>query len=280
MSTVVSTCDVSEDGWVQTPADINNQVFTSSMFDCDEMFSSETDESFPASPIYDGYQSGEEYHVVPPPYAGTFMPPKPDLVFHDAPTMTETVPTTFNVELSPTKPDKALSQSIRHSAPLTEEWVSKSEDDSIGEPKHTQITPSFVQPIEHIKPSKPSIKPYKHPIPADHIRKDFPKSKGHSNNRNRKACFVCKSLTYLIKDCDYYEKKMVQKPTRNHAQRGNHQQYAKMTHSNPQRHVVPIVVLTRSKLVSLTAVRPVTTAVPYNNVIRPSLAKPVGTGIC
>nr|GEW10668.1 hypothetical protein [Tanacetum cinerariifolium] len=33
----------------------NTQVFTSSMFDCDEMFSSETDESLPASPIYDSF---------------------------------------------------------------------------------------------------------------------------------------------------------------------------------------------------------------------------------
>nr|GEX58193.1 uncharacterized mitochondrial protein AtMg00810-like [Tanacetum cinerariifolium] len=39
----------------------------------------------PASPVYDRYQSGEGYHVVPPPYTGTFMPLKPDLVFHDAP---------------------------------------------------------------------------------------------------------------------------------------------------------------------------------------------------
>nr|GFB38488.1 hypothetical protein [Tanacetum cinerariifolium] len=31
----------------------NTQVFTSSMFDCDEMFTSGTDESLPASPIYD-----------------------------------------------------------------------------------------------------------------------------------------------------------------------------------------------------------------------------------
>nr|GEW11484.1 hypothetical protein [Tanacetum cinerariifolium] len=31
----------------------DTQVFTSSMFDCNEMFSSETDESLPASPIYD-----------------------------------------------------------------------------------------------------------------------------------------------------------------------------------------------------------------------------------
>nr|GEV25102.1 hypothetical protein [Tanacetum cinerariifolium] len=51
---------------------------------------------------------GEGYHVVPPPYTGTFMPPKPDFVFHDAPNVDETVNTAFNGELSPTKPDKDL----------------------------------------------------------------------------------------------------------------------------------------------------------------------------
>nr|GEU96704.1 hypothetical protein [Tanacetum cinerariifolium] len=52
------------------------------------------------------YQSGEGYHVVPPSYTRTFMPPKPDLFFHDAPTVSETVPTVFNVKLSTTKPTK------------------------------------------------------------------------------------------------------------------------------------------------------------------------------
>nr|GEX18320.1 copia protein [Tanacetum cinerariifolium] len=50
-----------------------------------------------------------------------------------------------------------------------------------------------------------------------------------------------------------------------------------MTHLNPQRHVVPIAVLTRSKLVLLTAARPVTTVVPHNNLTRPSQAKTVVT---
>nr|GEX19779.1 hypothetical protein [Tanacetum cinerariifolium] len=67
----------------------------------------------------------------------TFMPPKPDLVFHDAPTVNEIVPTAFNVNLSPTKSDKDLSQSNRPSAPLIKYRVSDSEDDSEGEPKHT-----------------------------------------------------------------------------------------------------------------------------------------------
>nr|GEW28563.1 retrotransposon protein, putative, unclassified [Tanacetum cinerariifolium] len=44
------------------------------------------------------------------------------------------------------------------------------------------------------------------------------------------------SLTHLIKDCDYYEKKMVQKPAKNHAQWGNRQHYARMTHPHPHRH--------------------------------------------
>nr|GFA21317.1 hypothetical protein [Tanacetum cinerariifolium] len=34
---------------------------------------SETDESLPASPIHDRYQSGDGYHVVPPPYTRTVV---------------------------------------------------------------------------------------------------------------------------------------------------------------------------------------------------------------
>nr|GEW40115.1 hypothetical protein [Tanacetum cinerariifolium] len=89
---------------------------------CDESISSESDVSMPTSPVYDRYKSGEGYHVVPLPYTGTFMPPKPDLVFHDAPTASETVPTLLNVEPSPTKPNKDLSQSNRPSVPIIEDW--------------------------------------------------------------------------------------------------------------------------------------------------------------
>nr|GEX79778.1 integrase, catalytic region, zinc finger, CCHC-type, peptidase aspartic, catalytic [Tanacetum cinerariifolium] len=91
----------------------DNQVFNSSVFHYDEMFSSQSDVSFPASPVYDRYKSGERYHAAPPSYTGTFMPLKPDLVFHDAPTINETVHTAFNVKLSPTKPDKDFSHSHR-----------------------------------------------------------------------------------------------------------------------------------------------------------------------
>nr|GEV35511.1 putative RNA-directed DNA polymerase [Tanacetum cinerariifolium] len=213
----------------------DTQVFTSSMFDCDEMFSFESDIGMPASPKYIRYQSREGYHAVPPPYTGTFMPLKPDLVFHDAPNVNETVHTAFNVELSPTKSDKDLSHTHRPSAPIIEDWVSNLEDDY--EAELLQNSPSFVQPTEQVKTPWPSIKPVKHSIPAANLKTAILKPKTYGNNKNRKACFVCKSLTHLIKDCDYYENKMAQTPDRNHAQRGNHQHYVRMTHPDPQRHV-------------------------------------------
>nr|GEU29534.1 uncharacterized mitochondrial protein AtMg00810-like [Tanacetum cinerariifolium] len=217
------------------------------------------------------YQSGDGYHAVPPPYTGTFMPPKPDLVFHDAPNVYKTVHTAFNVELSPTKPDTDLSHTHRPSAPIIEDWVSDSKDDS--EAEIPQNAPSFVQPNEQVKTPKPSVKPVETSIPAANPKTAIPKPKSHGNSRNRKACFVCKSLTHLIKNCDYYEKKMDQTPARNHAPRGNHQQYAIMTLPNPQRHVVPTAVLTKSKLVPLTTTRQVTTVVSSNNVTRPRPSK-------
>nr|GEV83047.1 uncharacterized mitochondrial protein AtMg00810-like [Tanacetum cinerariifolium] len=60
------------------------------------------------------------------------MPPKPDLVFHDAPNVNE---------LSPTKPDKDLSPTNRPSAPIIKDWVSDSEDDSKADiPQNAPIT--------------------------------------------------------------------------------------------------------------------------------------------
>nr|GEV76938.1 hypothetical protein [Tanacetum cinerariifolium] len=92
----------------------------------------------PPSPIYDMYQSGNVYHVVPLPYTGTFMPPKPDLVFNTAPNDVETDHSAFNVKLSLTKPDQALSHTLRPSAPIIEDWhVKTSIPTKIAIPKPT-----------------------------------------------------------------------------------------------------------------------------------------------
>nr|GEW10459.1 ribonuclease H-like domain-containing protein [Tanacetum cinerariifolium] len=203
------------------------------------------------------------------------MPYKPDLVFTDASTINEIVHTAFNVKLSPTKPEIFLSQSNRSSAPIIEYWVSDSEDEYEAEP--TQNAPSFVHPPEHVKTTRPSVKTVEHPIPAKNLKQDILKSRVHRSSRNRKAGFVCKSLTHMIKDHDFYEKQMVQKHVRNHAMRGTHHHYARMSNPQPYRHVVPTAVLTKSRLLSFTAARPITAIVPQPHVTRPRPGKNVVT---
>nr|GFC73470.1 hypothetical protein [Tanacetum cinerariifolium] len=52
----------------------------------DNYYSSESDnDSWPSSNLYDRFVASGGYHAVPPLVSGTFMPPKPDFVFHTPP---------------------------------------------------------------------------------------------------------------------------------------------------------------------------------------------------
>ncbi|GJX79007.1 hypothetical protein Tco_0327156 [Tanacetum coccineum] len=99
----------------------------------------------------------------------------------------------------------------------------------------------------------------------------------------KKACFVCGSFNHLIKDCDFHDKKMVQKPVMNNVKKGtgqrevrpiwnnamriNHQNF-----SNSRRNFAPTAVLTKSGKVLISTARqsssrattPVSTAKPIN----------------
>nr|GEV14018.1 reverse transcriptase domain-containing protein [Tanacetum cinerariifolium] len=159
--------------------------------------------------------------------------------------------------------------------PQTSGQVSDSEDES--ENKAQQIVPSFVQSSKQVKSSRHSVQHVETSIPAATPKPTSPKPASSGKRRNRKACFVFKSVDHLIKDCDYHAKKMAQPIPRNHAHRGNHKQYAPLTHTKPQKHMVPAVVLTQSKPVSITAVRPVSAAVPKIKVTRPIHAPQIVT---
>nr|GFB07854.1 ribonuclease H-like domain-containing protein [Tanacetum cinerariifolium] len=63
------------------------------------------------------------------------MPPKPDLVFHDAPAVSETVPNVLNVKPTTTKPTKDMSQSHRPFALIIEDRVFDSKDKYKGNPQ-------------------------------------------------------------------------------------------------------------------------------------------------
>nr|GFA61166.1 hypothetical protein [Tanacetum cinerariifolium]GFA61172.1 hypothetical protein [Tanacetum cinerariifolium]GFA61183.1 hypothetical protein [Tanacetum cinerariifolium]GFA61190.1 hypothetical protein [Tanacetum cinerariifolium]GFA61211.1 hypothetical protein [Tanacetum cinerariifolium] len=97
----------------------NSKVFTQAMFDCENYYSSESDnDSWPPSNLYDRFVPSGGYHAVPLPMTGTFMPPKPDLVFY-TPLSNENEHLAFNVQLSPSKPEQDLPS--RPSAPIIED---------------------------------------------------------------------------------------------------------------------------------------------------------------
>nr|GEU85495.1 reverse transcriptase domain-containing protein [Tanacetum cinerariifolium] len=86
-------------------------------------------------------------------------------------------------------------------------------------PKPDLIAPSFVLSTEQVKPPRLSVQPVETSIPAATPKPTSPKSNRSGKRKNRKTCFVCKSVDHLIQDCDYHAKKKAQPTPRNYALR-------------------------------------------------------------
>nr|GEV48255.1 retrovirus-related Pol polyprotein from transposon TNT 1-94 [Tanacetum cinerariifolium] len=99
---------------------------------------------------------------------------------------------------------------------------------------------SDTESSEQVQTPRHFVQPVETSIPAATPKPISPKSNSSGKRKNRKTCFVCKSVDHLIKDCDYHAKKIAQPTPRNYAHR----------------------VLTQSKPVSITDVRPVSAVVP------------------
>nr|GEW78577.1 ribonuclease H-like domain-containing protein [Tanacetum cinerariifolium] len=140
----------------------NSQVFTKAMFDCDNYYSFESDcDSWPPSNLYDRFIPSDGYHAVSPPVTGTFMPPKPDLVFHTLLLMRmNTLPLIFiSVQLS-----------------LNKTYLLDLSSEVVKSPRHSGQL--FQAPIS---------------VAPNVLLRSKPHSKG--SRRTKKACFVCKSVT-------------------------------------------------------------------------------------
>nr|GFB43667.1 hypothetical protein [Tanacetum cinerariifolium] len=207
------------------------------MFDCENYYSSKSDSnSWPPSNLYDRFVPSGRYHAVPPPITRTFMPPKLNLMFHTPPS-DENEHLAFNVQLSPTKPEQDLS-----SRPSTSEIVKS--------PRHSDKL--FQAPIL-VAPTVP-------------LRSN-PHFKG--SKKTKKACFVCKSVDHLIKDCDFHARKLAQ---RTYASRDIHKQYAPVNHSKFPLHKVLAAAPPKSQSVLTTAARTVSAVKPIFSMTRPKLA--------
>ncbi|GJT51074.1 hypothetical protein Tco_0977231 [Tanacetum coccineum] len=262
------------------------------------------------SPVNDRFKIGEGFHAVPPPYTGNYMPSRPDLSFaglDDSVYKTKVSET----ETSISKTSKDIVEkpkTVRPSAPIIEEWDTDSDNDSVFRPKSDQTKPKFTK-INFVKSGK-NVKsvnkenthrqveyPRKSQSPRDNRRNwngMMTQKLGNGFEFIKKACFVCGSFNHLIKDCDFHDNKMVEKPVLNNkgrvtgqreirpvwnnAQRVNHQN--KLTHPHPKRNFVPTAVATKSGQVpvnaakqsspraatSISTARPVNTAAPKPKV--------------
>nr|GFB77145.1 hypothetical protein [Tanacetum cinerariifolium] len=186
----------------------NSKVFTQAMFDCDNYYSSESDnDSWLPSNLYD----------------------------------------------SPNKHEQDLPSTS--SAPIIEDWVSDFEEEDI--PQVTKDVPSLAQSPELVKiprhyglisPPPMLVAP---PIPLR------PHSPSKGLKRPKKTCFVCKSETHLIKDCDFHARKLAQK---SYSSRDIHKHHAQMHHSR-----IPLHKVT-------TAARTIGAARPTFSKTRPHIA--------
>ncbi|GJZ60746.1 ribonuclease H-like domain-containing protein [Tanacetum coccineum] len=241
----------------------------------------------------DRYKTSEWYHAIPPPYTENFMPPKSDLVLADEDeyVFSELVTSILDVATSEAKTSESKPKSVGE--PLIEDWISNSKDENETEPKSKQRKSSFakvefVKSKEHVKTSRESVKEVENNKQAKYPRKNSQSPRGNQRNWNNlmtqklgsnfefknKACYECGSFNHLIKDCDFYENKMVKNTVWNNARRVNHQNSQRMTHPHPKAVLLKSSIKTLNTAgqnfskaaISVNAARPINTAYPTPTV--------------
>nr|GEX30845.1 ribonuclease H-like domain-containing protein [Tanacetum cinerariifolium] len=210
----------------------------------------------------DMFKKGEGYHVVPLPLTGNYMPPKPDLSFAR---LDDSI-YKFKISEAVTSLAKDDKDAFETSTANVE---TPKEDRSTGESvKHVKHVDSVkhVNPVKSVKTAK-QTKKSKHFSSSPKIdRKDW---NGKMTQKLRlgfgftkKACFVCSSMSHLIKDCTFHKDRLARKsvlPT--NVGKGTSHMERRPVWNNVQRinhhnKFAPTAVFTRSGRIPVSAVKP------------------------
>ncbi|GKB22649.1 ribonuclease H-like domain-containing protein [Tanacetum coccineum] len=190
-------------------------------------------------PLYDMFVTAEGMYVVPPLMTENYMPSRPD----------EPLP-----ELTVNEPKVVSQPKIWSDAPIIEEYESDSEDEHVSLPTEEQETPSFAN--QQVKSPRETVKNQ-----FTHSKNPTVDKKGLGYGFTARACFVCGSLSHLIRDCDFHEKRMAkQAELNNRMKRNSSQREIRPIWNNVQRvnhmnQFVPTAVLTRTGKIPVNTAR-------------------------
>ncbi|GJZ31774.1 hypothetical protein Tco_0576821, partial [Tanacetum coccineum] len=219
------------------------------------------------------------YHVVHPPLTGNYMPPLAvsfagldDSIYR--PTTNNTSASVSQVKanitpLSNASVEMPRVESIRLSGVIIAYWVSDDEDifqsnDLQATYKHSLKRIEFTNTRnESIKPKqaeKPRIITQNPKVDRRDWNEKMTQKLGLGFGFTKKACFVCGSYSYLIKDCDFHEKRMAKKSVlknmgKNTSQWEIRSVWNSVQRINHQNKFVPYAVLTRISNEKLNTVR-------------------------
>ncbi|GJS39608.1 copia protein [Tanacetum coccineum] len=178
-------------------------------------------------PVYDRFAKG--MHAVPPPMTWNYMPYDRKMKL-DYSKFTKWRPKT-------TQPSETESASSDFDNMI----MINRDDECVVIPTKQQETPSFAN--QQVKTPRENVKNQ-----STHSQKPKVDKKDFGHGFSVRACFVCGNLNHLIRDCDFYEKRMARKAELNNG-------WKNVQRVNKQNQFVPSAVLTRTGIIPINTAR-------------------------
>ncbi|GKA33412.1 putative ribonuclease H-like domain-containing protein [Tanacetum coccineum] len=225
-----------------------------------------------------GFVTAKGMHDVPPPMIGNYMPSGSNIEVDysqftyvpkqsqssESETQTidfDTCDSNCSEKTHESLPEPAVNEprvvsqhKVWSDVPIIEEYKSKSEDEHVSLPTEEQETPSFAN--KQVKTPRETVKNQ-----FTHSKTSKVDKKGLGYGFTTKSCFVYGSLSHLIRDCDFHEKRMAKQAELNNRMRKKSSQreirpiWNNVQRMNHKNQFVPKAILTRTGKIPVNTAR-------------------------
>ncbi|GJU03308.1 hypothetical protein Tco_1113646 [Tanacetum coccineum] len=242
--------------------------------------------------LYDRFVTAGGMHVVPPLMTGNYMPSGPDVEIdysqftygpnQSQPSESETQTSNFDTcksacsdetheslpEPTENKPKVVNQPKVWSDAPIIEDYASDSEDEHVSQPTKEQKQPSFASTNKQVKTPRETVKNQ-----FTHSKNPTVDKKGLGYGFTARACFVCGSLSHLIRDCDFHEKRMAKQAELNNSMRMKSSQreirpiWNNVQRVNHKNQFVPTAAVPTNAAMKVNTVKPIVNRVRPANLV-------------